>query len=155
MKAIAFDTLEFVKRLRAANFSEAQAEAMVEAIAAVVTEQLATKADLQDLRRDLMAEMNDLRRHIDAGLEAARQEARSQQENLRRDLEGQIEALRRDLEGQIEALRRDLEGQIEALRRDVAELRRELKESEYRLTIRLGGMLAAAVAVVAALVKLL
>ena len=104
MKVIAFDTLEFVKRLRAANFSEAQAEAMVEAIAAVVTEQLATKADLLEWRRDI--------------------------------------------EVKIEALRRDLEGQIEVLRR-------EIKESEYRLTIRLGGMLAAAIAVVAALVKLL
>ena len=93
MKAIAFDTLEFVKRLRAANFSEAQAEAMVEAIAAVVTEQLATKADIAELRRDLGAEIESVRR--------------------------------------------------------------EIKESEYRLTIRLGGMLAAAVAVVAALVKLL
>lgn len=104
MKAIAFDTLEFVKRLRAANFSEAQAEAMVEAIAAVVTEQLTTKADIADLRRDIGAE--------------------------------------------IEAVRRDLSAEIESVRR-------EIKESEYRLTIRLGGMLAAAVAVVAALAKLL
>ena len=93
MRAIAFDTLEFVKRLRAANFTEAQAEAMAEAIAAVVTEQLATKADIAELRRELGAEIESVRR--------------------------------------------------------------EIKESEYRLTIRLGGMLAAAVAVVAALVKLL
>ncbi len=93
MKAIAFDTLEFVKRLRAANFSEAQAEAMVEAIAAVVTEQLATKGDIAELRRELGAEIESVRR--------------------------------------------------------------EIKEAEYRLTIRLGGMLAAAIAVVAALVKLL
>jgi hypothetical protein len=46
-----------------------------------------------------------------------------------------------------------------ALQRDIKELevtlRREIKELEYRLTIRLGGMLAAAVAIVAALVKLL
>jgi len=93
MKVVAFDTLEFVKRLRAANFTEAQAEAMVEAIAAVVTEQLATKADIAELRRELGAEIESVRR--------------------------------------------------------------EIKESEYRLTIRLGGMLAAAIAIVAALVKLL
>ena len=104
MKAIALDTLEFVKRLRAANFTEAQAEAMVEAIAAVVTEQLATKGDIAELRRELGAE--------------------------------------------IESVRRELGAEIESVRR-------EIKESEYRLTIRLGGMLAAAVAVVAALVKLL
>jgi len=104
MKVVAFDTLEFVKRLRAANFSEAQAEAMAEAIAAVVTEQLATKADIAELQREL--------------------------------------------EAKIESVRRDLGAEIESVRR-------EIKESEYRLTIRLGGMLAAAIAVVAALVKLL
>ena len=126
MKVVAFDTLEFVKRLRAANFTEAQAEAMAEAIAAVVTDQLATKADLQELRRELGSDINEFRRYMDAGLET-----------VRRDLETQIEGVRRDLETQIEALRR------------------EIKESEYRVTIRLGGMLAAAIAVVAALVKLL
>jgi protoporphyrinogen oxidase len=140
MKVIAFDTLEFVKRLKAANFSEAQAEAMAEAIAAVVTDQLATKADLQDLRRELGSDINELRRQLEAGLEAGRRD---------------LEAVRRNLETQIETLRRDLEAQNEAVRRDVAELRREIKESEYRVTIRLGGMLAAAIAVVAALVKLL
>ena len=144
MKAIAFDTLEFVKRLRAANFSEAQAEAMVEAIAAVVTEQLATKADIAELRRELGGDINELRRYLEAGLEAGRS-----------NLETQNAALRRDLEAQIEGVRRDLEAQIEGVRHDVAELRREIKESEYRVTIRLGGMLAAAIAVVAALVKLL
>ena len=137
MKAIAFDTLEFVKRLRAANFSEAQAEAMVEAIAAVVTEQLATKADIAELRRELGGDINELRRYLEAGLEAGRS-----------NLETQNAALRRDLEAQNAALRRDLETQIEAVRR-------EIKESEYRVTIRLGGMLTAAIAVVAALVKLL
>ena len=126
MKVVAFDTLEFVKRLRAANFTEAQAEAMAEAIAAVVTDQLATKADLQELRRELGSDINEFRRYMDAGLET-----------VRRDLETQIEGVRRDLETQIEALRR------------------EIKESEYRVTIRLGGMLAAAIAIVAALVKLL
>jgi len=144
MKVVAFDTLEFVKRLRAANFTEAQAEAMAEAIAAVVTEQLATKADLQELRRELGSDINELRRYMDAGLET-----------VRRDLETQIEGVRRDLETQNAALRRDLEAQIEGVRHEVAELRREIKESEYRVTIRLGGMLAAAIAVVAALVKLL
>ncbi|MGQ9920001.1 MAG: coiled-coil domain-containing protein [Desulfobacca sp.] len=126
MKAIAFDTLEIVKRLRAANFSEAQAEAMVEAIAAVVTEQLATKADLLEWRRDLEVKI----------------------ETLRRDLGAEIESVRRELGAEIESVRRELGAEIESVRR-------EIKESEYRLTIRLGGMLAAAVAVVAALVKLL
>lgn len=47
---------------------------------------------------------------------------------------------------------KELETKIELLR---ADLQRDLKEMEYRLTIRLGGLIALAVATVAALVKLL
>ncbi len=133
MKAIAFDTLEFVKRLRAANFSEAQAEAMVEAIAAVVTEQLATKGDIAELRLEIEAVKRELKGDIDA---------------VKRELKAEIDAVRRDLGAEIGTIRRDLGTEIDAVRR-------EIKDTEYRLTIRLGGMLAAAVAVVAALVKLL
>lgn len=46
-----------------------------------------------------------------------------------------------------------------ATKKDLAELeialRRDLKELEYRLTIKLGAMIAASIAIVAALVKLL
>lgn len=90
MKAIAFDTLEFAKQLKTADFTDLQSKALAKAVAAIVDEQLATKRDLEVLK---------------------------------------------------------------------VELTRDLREMELRLkhdlTMRLGGMLAAAVAIVAALVKLL
>ena len=42
-----------------------------------------------------------------------------------------------------------------ATRQDIKDLRVELREMEQRLTIRLGAMLAASIAIVAALVRLL
>ena len=42
-----------------------------------------------------------------------------------------------------------------ATKQDIASLQRDIKELEMRLTLRLGGMMAASIAVVAALVKLL
>lgn len=57
-------------------------------------------------------------------------------------------ATKRDLKELEVKLSRD----IEALR---ANLQRDLKDMEYRLTIRLGGLIALAVGAVAALVKLL
>ena len=47
--AVAFDTLAYARRLRQAGFSEQQAEVQAEALAAVVTETLATKQDLREL----------------------------------------------------------------------------------------------------------
>lgn len=42
-----------------------------------------------------------------------------------------------------------------ATKQDIMQLQRDLKELEMRLTIRLGGMMAVSIAIVAALVKLL
>lgn len=51
---------------------------------------------------------------------------------------------------------RDAQGEAElATKQDIADLRRDLRELESRLTIRLGLMLVAAVGVVATLVKML
>lgn len=59
---------------------------------------------------------------------------------------------------QTEALREIIEDKL-ATKKDLAEMElrfdTKLKELEYRLTIRLGGMMAAAIAVVATLVKIL
>ena len=60
MVAITFDTHEFVKRLRDSGFTETQAEALSiaqkESLSQAFGGELATKADMSDLRRD-MAEM--------------------------------------------------------------------------------------------------
>ena len=87
--AIAFDTLAYAKKLKAAGFTEEQAEVQAEAPAEIVDERLATKED------------------------------------------------------------------ILALKRDIKEIQRDIKELEMRLTVRLGAMMAASIAIVAALVKLL
>ena len=47
--AAAFDTLAYARRLRSVGVSEEQAEAHAEALAAMVTETLATKQDLREL----------------------------------------------------------------------------------------------------------
>ena len=51
--AIAFDTLAYAKKLRAAGVPETQAEVHAEAMAELVEERLATKLDIELLRRDM------------------------------------------------------------------------------------------------------
>lgn len=54
---LAFDTLKYANKLKAVGFSEKQAEVQAEAIADLVTDDLATKRDLRELelcvKRDL------------------------------------------------------------------------------------------------------
>ena len=64
MKAIAFDTLEFAKTLRDANFPPEQAEALAKAISGMVEEQLATKRDLEELKVALKLDLKSLEYHL-------------------------------------------------------------------------------------------
>jgi len=57
---LAFDTLEFAKKLKAANFTADQAEALAAAMAGIVEERLATKHDLRELESRLEARMREM-----------------------------------------------------------------------------------------------
>jgi hypothetical protein len=101
--AFAFDTLGFAKHLRDAGVPQDQAEAHAEAARQFIMAELATRYDL--------------------------------------------DVLRRELESRIDVLRRELESRIDVLRR-------ELDTLSLRLTVRMGVMLAAGVAALAAIIKL-
>lgn len=50
---VAFDTHALVKRLKAAGFTEQQAEAQTEALMEIANERLATKQDVLSIRQDM------------------------------------------------------------------------------------------------------
>ncbi len=60
MSTIAFDTLAYAKKLKAAGFNEAQAEALAQAQAELVDERLATKQDLKELEYRLIIRLGTM-----------------------------------------------------------------------------------------------
>src|SRR5258708_2967337 len=60
----AIDTLLFAKRLRQANFTELQAEALAEAMAEATVESVATKLDIAGLRAELKQDIAELRTEL-------------------------------------------------------------------------------------------
>ncbi len=60
MSTIAFDTLAYAKKLKAAGFNEAQAEALAQAQAELVDERLATKQDLKELEYRLVIRLGTM-----------------------------------------------------------------------------------------------
>ena len=102
--AIAFDTLEYSKKLISVGYTEQQAETHIEILKTIMVERLATKDDIAELKRDM--------KEIEVGLS-------------------------RDM--------KELE----------VELKRDIKELELRMVIKMGAMMVACIAIVAALVKLL
>jgi len=72
--AIALDTLAYARRLREAGFSEQQAEGQAQALAATMTDSLATTQDLHELEARIDARFDgrlaDLERSITVRLGA-------------------------------------------------------------------------------------
>ena len=99
--ATIFDTLAYAKKLKAAGFTDDQAEIQAQTLVEIIEERLATKQDLKELELSLKQDMKELEL---------------------------------------------------SLKQDIKELELRLK---LDLTLRLGGMLVAGIAIVATLVKLL
>ena len=86
MSAIILDTLEYANKLKAAGFTEQQAEVQARALAEIVEKQLVTKAEVAEHE-------NNLRRDI----EALRVELKHDIAELRKDMEIMRAELKRDI----------------------------------------------------------
>jgi hypothetical protein len=146
--AIAFDTLEYARRLKQAGFSDAQAEGQTQALVAAMSEGLATRQDVAAVSH----EVAQLRQEVgDLG-----QQLRQEVGDLGQQLHQEIGALGQQLRQEIGALDRQMHldmGSLEA--RLTSSWRQDLAVAETRMTLRLGGIMVAGIAVVSALVKAL
>jgi len=133
--AVAFDTLTYARRLREVGVPQEQAEAHAEALAAAVTETLATKDDLRAL--------------------ATKQDLRDLAAATKQDMHDLAAATKQDLHELAAATKHDIGAVRQELRELASTTKQDLRELELRLTVRLGGMVGVSVAAVAVLVKLL
>ncbi len=147
--AVAFDTLKAATRLREeAGFEERQATVLVELFADRYgdRENLATRDDVAAVRGDVTMLRDDVT------------VMRGDVTMLRDDvtvMRGEMTVMRGDLEKMELTLRGDLEKTDASLRGEIHKLRGEMHKQGQLMTTRLGAALAAAVAIIVALDKLL
>jgi len=60
MNAVAFDTHAYIKKLVSVGFTEVQAEAQCQALSLVLSDQVATKADLKELEQRLIIKLGSM-----------------------------------------------------------------------------------------------
>lgn len=78
MTIAVFDTLKLARRLEKAGMPAPQAEGFAEALSDVMTTELATKTDLQDLRSWATTEFADIRGEMRAEFADVRREMRTE-----------------------------------------------------------------------------
>ncbi|MCX7605785.1 MAG: CCDC90 family protein [Bacteroidia bacterium] len=129
------DTLRYVKRLEEAGYTRQQAEAQVSLLVEILLDTLATRADVENLRKKIDTEVA----------------SRHDLETLQRKIDTEV-ASRHDLENlQKETARQS------ALEKVESEMTRrsDLEVLESRIIMRVGRMLVAAVSITITLVGLL
>jgi len=125
----AIDTLKLAKRLRQADFTQLQAEALAEAVGEATVEGVATKLDIAELRADLKQDIAD----------------------LRAELKQDIGDLRAELKQGNAGVRQEIEGLRAELRLESAAVRVEMAALESRMLRWMGAGFAGTIAVLAAM----
>lgn len=122
MNTINFDTLKAAKSLQDAGFEALQAEAVVGMVTYALSEGLATKEDVRDLKSSINGDMRDLKSSTNVDMS---------------DLKSSINVDMSDLKSSINGDVRDLKSSIRAL--DV-KIDNGLNDVIQKLTILLGGI---------------
>jgi uncharacterized protein with HEPN domain len=125
---VAFDKLAFVRRLEAeGHFSRSQAETLSEALHQAVSETVATKADLAEIRH----EMAGMRAELTHEMATMRTELTHEMGAMRTELTHEIAGMHVELTHEIAGMRTELTHETTAVRADFAHsidmLRYELK----------------------------
>ncbi len=92
--ALQIDTLAFANKLKAAGADEGLANAIVEGITAADTSELATKADIQDVRN----EIKDVESALRSDIQDVRTEIKDVESALRTEIKDVESALRSDIQ---------------------------------------------------------
>jgi len=125
-----FNTLKYREELEEAGFSRNQAEVTLKALIDMINENVATKSDLNMAAQKLDAKIDSSFQTLDAKIDSNFQ-----------TLNAKIDSSVQTLEGKIEKLDTKIET--------------GLREMEYKITIKLGTLMALSIGVTAAVVRLL
>ena len=104
MSALAFDTYKAVTALKQAGFEEAQAEAVVNTMGEALGGNVATKADLTEVRAALEADMTAMKAALETDIAAVKADI----EQLRGETKADLATMRADMAEQFTALYKQL-----------------------------------------------
>ncbi len=147
MSSPAFDTLKAAKALRAAGFNDNQAEAVIATVGDAVGGNIATKADLQELRTATQAGLQRLKADF--------QELRTATQADLQRLKADFQELRTATQADLQRLKADFQELRTATQADLQALELRITHKFESLYKHLWAMSVGIVTAVVALMKLL
>ena len=86
MNMVVFDTLKLSRKLEGAGFTREQATGAAEALSDTFTDNVATKADVDAVRKDLKVEIDAVRKDLKAEIDAVRKDLKAEIAELRGEI---------------------------------------------------------------------
>ncbi|EOS96726.1 CCDC90 family protein [Erwinia tracheiphila] len=158
MAQVAFDTLKFVETLEGAGLPKEQAKAISLAVRdSHEAVDVATRRDLGDAKKELSSEVTVVKRDLEDVRKELKSDialVRTEITDVRKELKSDIALVRTE----ITDVRKEMISRFEKSDAQIADVRKDLEAKidklSLQLTVRLGGMLVAAIGVLVALTKL-
>ena len=135
-----FNTLKYAKILQEVGFSREQAETSIKLLEEVMEEKLASKQDLKDFGALMHSDFRQYKTEMRSEFEQFKTEMRSEFEQFKTEMRGEFEQFKTEMRSEFAQFK--------------SEMHHLILQSENRLTIRMGGMIAAAVAIISALQRI-
>lgn len=160
--AFAFDTLAYVRRLRDGGIPAQAAEVHADAAREFIMTEVATRSDLEVLRRELETSFSHrfdlLEASITTNVQRLETQISSNVERLEASISSNVQRLEASISSNVQrleasdtSLREDMKEGFLSVRRDMASA---LKNVEDRMTVKMGFMFATAIGILAAIIKL-
>jgi len=146
MATATFDTHHIVKKLTAEQFTEKQAETIVEAIREATEAKAAdtvTQVQHTAFKSEMKADFTELRKDMKAMEIVLRSDMSAMESSLRHDMSAMEGSLRSDMKAMESGLRHDMNTMEGSLRKDIERLDHKIEVVARDITIRLGGMIVA------------
>ena len=140
MQMIAFDTHGFVKKLTKAGMPEPQAEVLASEQSRLIENELATKQDIAEVKRDI---------------EQLRLATKQDIAEVKRDIEQLRQDTKRDMKELETTLKRDIEASRAEAKKDIAEVKRDIEASKADILKWMFGALLGQTAILGTLIKFL
>ena len=154
-----FNALKYTEELEKAGFTREQAEASVKLVVETMNENFATKSDLKELGWLLQSEMKTFANHFESEMKTLANNFDAKIHALDSKIDSKIHALDSKIDSKIQVLDTKIDSKFQALDTKidskVQSLESNIKEMEYKLTIKLGTLMALSIGITATLVKLL
>ena len=148
--------------LTAINIPKNQAREVVEALEHKMTTEFTTKSDVALLRADIAVVVARLERYEEmtkTEFAAVRNEMRAEFAAVRNEMKAEFAAVRNAMGAEFAAVRNEMGAEFAAVRNEMkaefAAVREESRSLEYRLVVKLGGLMVTLFGVFTAVIALL